>query len=328
MKKIGLLLLFFAVIQTTFAKKVKFAVNMKGQVINVTGIHVSGDFQLAAGFPGTDWDSGSTTLTRETADTNIYSIIVNIPAFAKYEYKFVNGDQFYEVEFVPEKSRVGYDFNDNRWIYIDSTANDTTFIGAIMFGGNAPEGLNMMRYIVDMTGLTPSVNGIHVTGTYNAWQLNRARLYSFASFAPNIYETIEFAPQGNYEYKFLNGNTMASAEIMPATCSVNGNRILGLMSDTILLTATFASCLVATEDESLAKNNASISPNPAGNTSILSTYDGMSLKIVQIFDVLGKNLRIYSNIQSNTLQIDRNELPNGIYFLKMANGLVKKWVLE
>ena len=80
-----------------FAKKVKFAVDMTGQVISPNGVHISGDFQTEAGYP-TDWDAEATTLTKE-GSTNIYSVTVNIPAFRKYEYKYVNGDKFYEVEF-------------------------------------------------------------------------------------------------------------------------------------------------------------------------------------------------------------------------------------
>ena len=129
MKKIistALLLSIFAM--NVSAKKVKFAVDMTGQIINTTGIHISGDFQTIAGFPGGDWASNTTPLTQE-GTTDIYSIVVDIPAFAKYEYKFLNGDQFYEAEFVPVESRVGYNFDDNRWIYVDSLADDTSFVG-------------------------------------------------------------------------------------------------------------------------------------------------------------------------------------------------------
>ena len=97
----------------SFAKKVKFAVDMDTNTVSPNGIHVTGDFQALAGFPGGDWTSNETVCTQEGTST-IYSVIVDIPAFAKYEYKFVNGDQFYEVEFVPVESRVGYDFDDNR----------------------------------------------------------------------------------------------------------------------------------------------------------------------------------------------------------------------
>jgi len=165
MKKFLFTALLVTVSIHVFAKKVKFAVDMTGIAINTTGMHVSGDFQTLAGFAGGDWNSGSTSLTQE-GTSDIYSIVVDIPAFAKYEYKFVNGDQFYEAEFVPELSRVLYNFNDNRWLYVDSIANDTTFVGAIMFGGNAPAGLTLIRFYVDMQNETIAAGGMHVAGNF------------------------------------------------------------------------------------------------------------------------------------------------------------------
>src|SRR5437868_4873019 len=82
---------------TVFAKKVKFAVDMTGDTINVTGMHIGGDFQTAAGFAGGDWMPNTTPLTQEGV-TDIWSIVVDIPAFQKYEYKILNGDQWYDAE--------------------------------------------------------------------------------------------------------------------------------------------------------------------------------------------------------------------------------------
>ena len=88
MKKIFLIISLVSVISFAHAKKVKFAVNMTGQTISTYGVHVAGDFQTIAGFTGGDWASNTTLMTQE-ADTNIYSIVVDIPAFSKYEYKFL-----------------------------------------------------------------------------------------------------------------------------------------------------------------------------------------------------------------------------------------------
>ena len=157
------------------AKKVKFAVDMTGQTISAFGVHIVGDFQEAAGYP-LNFDPAATPLTQE-GSTNIYSIIVTIPAFTKYEYLFVNGDQTYEAEFVPDESRVGYNFVDNRWLYVDSLANDTTFVGAILFSGNAPAGLSLVRYKVDMNNALPvSPNGIHVGTSDDAFSPVKTKL--------------------------------------------------------------------------------------------------------------------------------------------------------
>ena len=188
MKKVFIVAILMLLSLVSNAKKVKFSVNMSAQLVNTTGVHVAGDFQTIAGFAGGDWNSATTTLTPEVSNPSIYSIVLDIPAFAKYEYKYVNGDQFYEAEFVPQESRVGYNFNDNRWLYIDSLANDTTDIGALLFAGNAPEGKILVRYLVDMQ-LQSLVNGsgVHIAGDFQGWDAAKNILYSFGS---NIFEVI------------------------------------------------------------------------------------------------------------------------------------------
>jgi hypothetical protein len=122
--RIYLLALISLLSGTTYSKFVEFAVNMNYDTVSTNGVHVSGDFQALAGFAGGNWNPGSTILT-QVGTSGIYHVIVNIPAKKKYEYKYVNGIEFYESEYVPEESRVGYLFNDNRWFYLDSLNNDT-----------------------------------------------------------------------------------------------------------------------------------------------------------------------------------------------------------
>ncbi|MCX6294938.1 MAG: hypothetical protein NTX97_02540 [Bacteroidetes bacterium] len=170
MKKIIIISVLLTINSFAFAKKVKFSVDMTGLLKSSLGMHISGDFQTLAGFAGGDWMPNTTPLAQEASDTNIYTIVVDIPAFRKYEYKFVNGDQFYEAEFVPIESRVGYNFDDNRWIYIDSLANDTTSIGAIRFSQNAPKGYHLLRLLVDLrneASIDPA--GTHVAGSFQGW---------------------------------------------------------------------------------------------------------------------------------------------------------------
>ncbi|MBL0031805.1 MAG: T9SS type A sorting domain-containing protein [Bacteroidetes bacterium] len=306
------------------AKKVKFAVDMTGQTVNTTGVHVSGDFQTIAGFPGGDWNSGTTTMTQEGA-SQIDSVVVDLPAFSKYEYKFINGDQYYEAEFVPVESRVGYNFSDSRWIYVDSFANDTSFVGAILFAANAPAGNYLVRFIVD-TQTLPSVDGtgMHVAGSFQNWDPTTNFLFSFTS---NVHEKIEYVPAGTYEYKFFNGNSIGGAETLPAICSVNSNRELTVTRDTILTSFCFASCTscLTSINESEMLNGVVFYPNPAKNFTTISFTDlSLSYKI-SIFDLTGRNISEYHSENNSSVKIETSELNKGIYFVNVIANNYKSF---
>jgi hypothetical protein len=140
------LLLFFVFISSiSFAKKIKFSVDMDTITPNVNGIHITGDFQDEAGYPA-DWDPATTELIKESPSSTIYSIVLDLPAFNKYEFKFVNGIFSYEMEFVPVESRVLYNFLDNRWVYLDSLSNDTQIVKPVIYSSNAPAGKTFITF--------------------------------------------------------------------------------------------------------------------------------------------------------------------------------------
>jgi hypothetical protein len=301
------------------AKKVKFAVDLSNETVSLNGVHITGDFQTLAGFPGGDWASNTTPLSQEGL-TNIYSIVVDIPAFAKYEYKFVNGDQFYEAEFVPVQSRVGYNFDDNRWIYVDSLSDDTSFVGAIIFAGNAPAGLKLVRYMVDMQNQSVPVTGAHIAGDFQGWDPATIKLYSFGS---GIYEIIFYVIAGTYEYKFYNGNTTGDAEIIPAGCAVNNNRYLQLTTDSVLSTVCFSLCTVCSLsgiDTHTAMHAPSLAPNPSSYYTVLNFNDDMLVHTIQIFDVTGRILRSYQDYSGTSLLIDKEQLDPGAYIITSVTG--------
>ena len=315
------LLNFFLIMLITFsqAKKVKFSVDMNGQEVNNNGIHVSGDFQVAAGYPS-NWDAQSTPMLKE-GNTEIYSVIVNIPAFKKYEYKFVNGDQFYEVEVVPEKSRVGFEFIDNRWFYLDSISNDTTIMPAFLFGSNAPEGKFSLRFKVNMISQsTIDKKGVHVVGNFNKWQYNYAYMYSFDG---NIYEYIAILDSTNYEYRFLNGDLQSKLETISGSCvNVDGNRFLNLFSDTVIDVVCYQKCTNCST-QNINKNEVSksliISPNPAKDYFIINFPFYVSEIDIAIFDVLGKNVFEVNKISGLSIKFDTPKLRSGMYWIKIRN---------
>lgn len=307
---------------TVMAKKVKFTVNMKGWPINVTGMHITGDFQTVAGYAGGDWNSASTSLFQEPSDTNLYSVVVDIPAFTKYEYKFVNGDQFYEVEFVPVESRVGYNFNDSRWIYIDSLADDTTLVGPLRFAGNAPMGQYLMRFLVDMheeASVDPA--GIHIAGDFQAWNPASSRMYSFVT---GIWEHIAYVDStvAYAEFKYVNGNVWGSDESVPGGCATGFNRYLTVPKDTVLPTVCYGSCSAClTSGTSPAWTpGLEVYPNPAATSALVRLPNHFGDWTLTVMNQQGMTQRRFQGSGEQAIRLEREGLASGLYFVTVRDA--------
>jgi hypothetical protein len=310
------------------AKKVKFAVDMTSYTISPNGIHLISDFQVIAGYGTMDWDPTTMQLAQE-GSSNVYSIVVDIPAFQKYEFKFVNGIQTYEAEFVPDPARVGYNFNDNRWMYVDSLANDTSFMGAIQFSNNSPIGKTLIRYKVDMsTAGTISPNGVHVGTSYQSspYDASKIRLYSFGS---NVYEIINYVNSNTYSYIFYNGNSSGTTETVPGSCAVSGKRTITLSTDSILNTVCFSSCTqcvgAGLSENTISQQLFSLFPNPAKELVYINSAS--AIEGIELFDNTGKKMKD----QRGESELQVGNLNPGIYLVKVnsvnGNSQVKKLII-
>lgn len=332
MKRIFTLILVSALGISAFAKKVKFSVDMDTVTINVNGVHITGDFQDEAGF-ATDWDPAATAMTQEVSNPGIYSVVVDIPAFRHYEFKFVNGIFGYEVEFVPQQSRVLYQFNDNRWIYVDSLANDTLKLKAIIYGTNAPAKKHLLRFRVDMQNAgAVSSKGVHVAGSFQGFDPAATRMHSFDG---KVYEYIAYTDTGfpavQHEFKYYNGNTAGNAEAVPVLCAnVNGNRQSAVVSDSLLATVCFSSCAACVTTGIVEENESTallVFPNPSkGELQVAGFMFNAGILIV--FNIFGEQVLTKSiNLKPETINLS---VP-GIYFLRIeSHGHVfsKKIVIE
>ena len=317
MNKIVFTLALALTVLSAQAKYIRFTVDMTDQVVNVAGVHLTGDFQALLGLAGGDWQSNTITMEQQ-ADTNMYSVVLNLPAFRKYEYKFVNGDQFYQVEFVPVESRVGYDFNDNRWLYLDSLNTDTTFIGALKFGENAPAGLQLMRYLVDMQQETVDVAGVHVAGDFSGWDPTAHILYSFVD---GIYEVITYAPAGLYSYNFLNGNALGAVEMMSDTCvNAEGNRTLDLQTHTVLPTVCYGSCVACLVNNVSreVKEMTLVYPNPTDGVTQFQIPDG-HVKEALLMDGSGRIIMRQSINGARQFALDMRDCNTGLYYARLVH---------
>lgn len=319
------LLLFASIILSTslFAKKVKFAVDMTGQTISAFGVHVAGDFQILAGYPA-DWDYAGTLLSQE-GSTDVYSIIVDIPAFRKYEFKFVNGDQGYESEYVPDEVRVGYDFNDNRWLYLDSLSNDTTFLGAIQFSLSSPVNKFAIRYKVNMSEVTVTSNGVHTSTNYHSFSTTKNAMYTFTSNpTANVYEVINYVDAGTYDFYFINGNTISDKEpSVPNTCSNSGVRYVTITKDSVFPDICFNYCVNCTstgiQENNQTLNDYTIYPNPAKNTLHISSKNVL-ISEINIYTVTGQKVLSISELSNQNYSINHIDFPKGMYIVKVSNS--------
>jgi hypothetical protein len=257
MKKLLLMSVALAATSGLFAKKVKFQVDMTGKTISPNGVHIAGNFQKAAG-ASDNWKPNETAMTNGGSG-NIYSVVVDIPAMAVYEFKIINDNNWGPgEESIPAISKVesaaNGGQNGNRWAYIDSLKNDTTILPAILFGGEAPAGKIALRFAVDLQKETAvSANGVYIAGDFQGsngasgnWKPNETRMVNL--FGSNkVYEYIAYVDTtAGVEWKYLNGNDWPFNESVPSSCQKGGgnqNRFFQAASaSTALAKVCFGSC--------------------------------------------------------------------------------------
>ncbi len=82
-----------------------------------------------------------------------------------------------------------------------------------------------VTFELDMTGVTPNANGIHITGSLNGWSPTATVLSP--TDIENIYSvTLDLASGSNYDFKFMNGDAWGTEETVPAECAISTNRMI------------------------------------------------------------------------------------------------------
>jgi hypothetical protein len=232
-------------------RTVKFAVDMKNQTVSADGVHVAGNFQ--------GWDPAKTKLTQE-GSTSIYATEAEVDFNTVIEYKFINGNGWGSAESVPAISQKGHsnnnESNDNRWAWSGSDAENTLMLPAVLFGSSASEGHHAVRLAVDLQKENSvSDDGVHVAGSLQGWNPSTTRLTNLFN-TNKVYEIILDLENGDYEYKFVNGNSWGSDESVPSSCATNNNRGVTVKdADVEAKKVCFGSCDACPERE-IPKYNA------------------------------------------------------------------------
>ena len=199
----------------TQAAQLTFRVDMGTRTVPASGVHIAGTFQAPAGFPA-NWNPATTALTDPDGD-HIWEVSVTVPA-GVYLYKFVNGNTWSGAEAVP--TSCGLDDgggNVNRQVVVGGSA---VRLPIVVFGDCATQ----LRFAVNMTGQTVSRAGVHVIGNFQALAGYGANNDATAlplrdDDSDGIYEVqISLPAPGLFQYRFVNGNTLAQAETVPAAC--------------------------------------------------------------------------------------------------------------
>jgi hypothetical protein len=197
--------------------------------------------------------------------------------------------------------------------------NDTTFIGALKFGENAPAGLQLMRFLVDTQQETVSSQGVHVAGDFNAWNPTANILYSFVD---GIYEVIAYAPAGSYSYQFINGNQTIDAELVPDSCAdAEGKRPLTLETHTILPTVCYAACetcVVNSIDHAFVEITL-VYPNPTDGLTQFMVPDG-HVTAAQLLDAFGRVVQDIHIVGARSFAFDLSAHSSGIYYARLFHA--------
>lgn len=302
MKKTLLLSLLFFSLRLT-ANQVSFCVDMRYfQPIDIGGINLY-----------IEGDTVFHPMSQVANDTNIYCVTLDLPADSCVQYAFLNGSDFYGLEFVPLESRVS-DFNSDRWVCIDGPTADTLHLVPVLFSSNAPEGQRLVRYKVDLSASSVSPNGIHVAGSFQGWDPSANRMHNLNSL---VYEALTYVSPGTYSYLFYNGNTIADAEIVPGICSVNSYREVSVVNDTVVQTVCYASCTPCITGifSPMEENSFTVYPNPTIDYFQIKTTLN-NLGSLRLYDITGKLVATYAVSPTYSIQ----DLPPGTYHVQVMDA--------
>jgi hypothetical protein len=210
---------------------VTFNVDMTGSTVDANGVHMAGNFN-DVNYDGTaenaayvNWNPSAIALADQ--GNGIWSVTLNLVA-ERYEFKFINGNDWPMVEDVPAACQVEVNGNDNRFWSI-SGLNATESM-TVCYESCAACGENTIRFRVDMTQEGAGVNpaGIFVAGDFQGWNPAGSQLIDpDGNGTFEGYFSIGAASAANF--KFINGNDWAFAESVPAECNVAGNRVLDVV---------------------------------------------------------------------------------------------------
>jgi Secretion system C-terminal sorting domain len=311
----------------TVAVDVTLQVKLDGPA-DPTGVHVAGAFQ--------GWNPGATELTDADGD-GIYTVTLSINN-GTYGYKFVNGNSWGKDESVPCSCAAG---NDRELVVPFSTTPVTMPVVCFRSCSDVCASPAFVEAVfrVDMSATALGPGGLFVAGSFQEpqWQKNITPLTD--ADGDDIYEATVLVKKQEHQFKYFNGDYAQSsdpnntdffaepADFKALGCGCGGfrNRVFdagqavnGVYKLPVFVynTCEFVS---AVNDLSTAQN-IKIFPNPMGQNAYLEFEgDQNAAHMVTIFDQLGRAVRQYNEFTGQQLQIQKDDLLGGVYFVQIQN---------
>jgi len=295
---------------------VTFNVDMSQQTISPQGVHLAGTF-----------NNFNCTATAMTAGANnVYSATVLLTPGEYHIYRFVNGSTTAGFEAVPSgcgspSTFGGYD----RYFSVpenDSSLSEVCF-GSCVDCGSAAQDVNI-TFRVDMALSQVSPAGVHLFGDFQGWDPSSLLMNQESAYVYSV--TVLLNQNAQYSYKFINGNTLEEAEIVPATCSTGGNRTITAVADSLLNVVCFARC--GNCNEGTVENSISQAfleqnyPNPFTGTTHINFGVPVPAKVkLIVFNCIGETQSTlfdgYCQAGIQSIAFDQNNLKPGIYFYQL-----------
>jgi lysophospholipase L1-like esterase len=227
-KVLMLLCLIFSALYS-HATNITFQVDMTKQKVT-SGVYL-----------GADWNGWNMSAFNQMTDPDgdgIYKVTVDI-APGSYNYRTTIGLDWNAFENLTGMSCGAGPQGADRNIVVTNT---DTVLDVYCFNSCSACVPNVnITFRVNMSSIAVAPQGIHVAGTFNSWNPSGTLLTNISG---SIYEvTLPLSPGTILEYKFLNGNSWGSEEIVFGPCELSSNRFFTVpKTDSVLDMVCFGYC--------------------------------------------------------------------------------------
>lgn len=187
---------------------ITFQVNMTGVTIGSGGVHLAGTFN----------NFSRTATPMALVGNNVYAATVSLDTTATVYYKFLSDTTNSSWESVPAACGILYQTVLNRELAVPGAA---ATLAAVCFGTCTvcpPITTANVTFRVNMSQQTVGTNGVHLAGSFNGWSATATPMTLVGN---GVYAAVvALDTTATVQYKFLNGNTFANQETVPAACGV------------------------------------------------------------------------------------------------------------